>query len=622
MEVSEANKATYTFDGFRLDAGKRLLFGPEGTQIPLMPKAFEILQHLVSNSSRIVEKDELMDKIWPDTAVEENNLTQNISAIRKALGERHKENRFIATIPGRGYKFVAEVEVADSVDATPENDAERSLPDMATVRMNRTRTALGVLLVAAVVVVSAFLLWPSPRPAIPINSIAVLPFKPISLDRRDESVEMGMADTLILKLSGVDNLKVQPLTAVRRFAAPDQDAVAAGRELGVDAVLDGRLQTSGDRIRANIQLIRVGDGETIWSGQFDEKLTDIFTLQDSIAQRVAAQLRISLGRKGTKRYTESVVAYQMYMLGNLHTRRLIKAEVEKGLEHYQKAIEADPQFALAYVEIANANRALVLTSDDPPKDRMPTAMAAAVKAVELDTELAEAWTALAISDFWYEWNWKTAEERHLHGIDLDPNNSQSRTFYAHLLSNIGRHNEAVREISRAREIDPASLLTNTIEGQVLFFAGETGAAEETLKRTIELDQRFWLAHLFLTRVYIVDGRWEDAISAGRKAAELSGGNAEALATIAYSLAMSGKRVEAEQILAELTHRSKVRFVPRYAMAQIHLALGDRDAAIANLQVAFEGRESLMTFLKVEPKWDPLREDPRFQEILSRMNLNS
>ena len=206
---------------------------------------------------------------------------------------------------------------------------------------------------------------------------------------------------------------------------------------------------------------------------------------------------------------------------------------------------------------------------------MPKAKTAAVRAVELDADLSEAWTALASSEFWYEWDWRSAEEHFRRGIDLDPASGLGRTFYAHLLSNLGRHDEAIREIKRARELDPASLITNAIEGQILFFAGNSQAAQEMLERTNELDQRFWLGHLFLTRVYLKGGGWEEAIASARKAAELSGGNAEALATVGYSLAMSGRTSEARQILSQLEERSKERYVPRYALAQLHLALGER-----------------------------------------------
>ena len=619
--ITPESSNIYEFEGFRIDSSKRLVYDSQGGPLSLMPKAFDLLLYLVTHPKRLVEKDELMTAVWPDTIVEENNLTQNISSIRKVLGERHKENRFIATIPGRGYKFVADVRKL-GLDAELDTDSEESPSIVQSQPTGSSRIVMigAALLIVAAVSIAALLLWPSAQPSSGISSIAVLPFKPIALDKRDESLEMGMADALILKLSDVETVKVRPFTAVRRFGAPDQDALVAGKELGADAVLDGRLQSVDDRIRVTVQLLRVHDGQQLWSGQFDEKLTDIFALQDSIARKVASQLSITLGRRGSKKYTSSVDAYQLYMRGNLHSRRLIKPEVEKGIDYFNKAIQADPSYALAYVELANAHRALVLTGDESPLEEMPKAKAAAIKAVELDPELAEAWGSLAVSDFWYDWDWSASEDHHRKALELDPGNASARLFYAHLLSNIGRHDEALSEIRKAREMEPASLITNAVEGQILFFAGQHAESEQVLKRTIDLDPNFWLPHLFLVRVYLADGRFGDAIVAAQRAAELSGGSAEANASMAFSMARAGRKQEAGKVLEELLERSRNRYVPRYAIAQILLALGDKEAAIAELEKAYQGRESLMVFLKVEPKWDELRNDPRFIGLLQRMRL--
>ena len=558
-----------------------------------MPKAFDILLYLVSNSQQVIEKDEIMGAVWPDTAVEENNLTQNISSIRKVLGERHGQNRFIATIPGKGYKFVADVAILSNDAEHPEDDDEAmeavsdgSMPNSETghaAGLFKKRKVSIVLLGAIAILIPAavVLSWrfkEGAAPAAEARSIAVLPFKPLILERRDESLEMGMADTLILKMSGVEKIRVRPLTAVRRYSAVDQDALAAGRELGVDTVLDGRLQIAEDRIRASVELLNVADGRQLWVGQFDEQLTDIFALQDSIAEKVANQLKFQLGARGRKSYTESVEAYQLYMRGNLHTRRLIRPEVEKGIEYYKKAIEVDPEFALAYVEIANARRALVLTSDAPAFEMMPEAKTAALKAVELDPELADAWTALATSDFWFDWDWQAAEQHYKRAIELDASSGSVRLFYAHMLSNLGRHDEAIAEIRRARQIDPASLITNAVEGQILFFAGDIAGSEEALRRAMDLDPNFWLSHLFITRLYLKRGQYAEAISEAKQAAELSGGSAEALATAAYALAADGRRAEAQELLKDLDERARRRYVPSYAIAQVHLAFGDKEKA--------------------------------------------
>ena len=631
-DANSASSVIYAFEEFEIDSSKRLLFDPNGKPLQLMPKAFDILIYLVKNHQRVIEKDELMDAIWPDTVVEENNLTQNVSSIRKVLGERHRENRFIATVPGKGYKFVADVRIAargDSIPARSIDSASESLAALpkkgsdSVVRRVFNERFLLISLAGLVVITSVGGAWwwnsVNSRSG-EVRSLAVLPFKPLTLDRRDESLEMGMADTLILKLSGVERVRVRPLAAVRRFSAVDQDVLSAGRQLGVDAILDGRLQIADDRIRATVQLLSVADGRQLWAGQFDEKLTDIFAIQDSITQKVANELKFQLGARSRKTYTESVEAYQLYMRGNLHARRLIRPEVEKAIEFYRKAIESDPGYALAYVEIANANRALVLTGDARSLDLMPAAKAAALKALELDPELADAWAALATSEFWIDWDWKGAEEHYKRAIELDPTNAPSRLFYSHLLSNLGRNNDAIVEIRKAREIEPASLITNAVEGQILFFAGDINGAETVLRRTIDLDGNFWLSHLFITRVYLSRGQWDEAAASALKAAELSGGSAEAIATAAYARSLGGRPEEARRILGDLTERAKSRYVPAYALAQIYLVLGDKDRTIEFLEKSIQEREPLMVFLKVEPKWDPIRNDPRFINILERMNF--
>ena len=622
--ANEASNGLYVFEGFTLDASKRLVFDSDGTPVPLMPKAFEILLYLVSNSQRVVEKDELMSAVWPDTIVEENNLTQNISAVRRALGEKHRENRFIATVPGRGYKFVAEVDQVGSFDAPAAvSDVE---PVATSVEDSPGRRPLLVGLAALVFIglLSAGLVWWRARPAsepFQIRSVAVLPFKPLASDHRDESLELGMADTLIMKLGSDENVAVLPLSSVRRFTALDQDAIAAGRMVNVDAVLDGSIQTADDRIRVSVKLLRVADSKQIWSGKFDEKLTDIFAVQDSIARRVAEALNIRLGRSAEKSLTDNVEAYQVYMRGNLHARRLIRSEVEKGIGYYEEALKLDPNFALVYVDMANAYRALVLTGDSPPQEMMPKVKAAANKALELDNTLAEAWTSQATCDFWYDWNWSSAEANNLRAIELDPYSAQSRLFYAHLLSNLGRNEEAIEQIRRARERDPVSLLVNAIEGQILFFAGQTDASAEALNRTIDMDPNFWLAHLFITRIHLRNGDYDQMIHSAERAAQLTGGNAEALATAAFGYAQSGRPDEARRILAELQERAKSRYVPEAAFAQIYAGLGEREAALDHLEKAFTERDSSMVFLKVEPKWDSLRNDPRFVELMRKMKFD-
>jgi tetratricopeptide (TPR) repeat protein len=419
-------------------------------------------------------------------------------------------------------------------------------------------------------------------------------------------------------------LKVPPIAAVCKFASAQQDPVDAGRQLGAETVLDGGIQIVAGRVRVSARLIRVGDGLQMWAGQFDEQLRDIFSIQDSISDKVSAALRPSLanGNRNRKTYTTDVNAYQSYMKGNLHARRLIRSEVVKGISYYEQAIADDPNYALAYVELANAYRAMVLTNDAKPAETMPKAKAAAIRAVELDDMLAEAWTALGICDFFYDWDWLAAETHFTKALQLDPHSGPAHGFYAHLLSNMGRHDHAVAEIKRARELDPLRLVINAMEGQILFFAGRADEAAKVLCATIDMDPSFWLAHLFMTRIYLDKKMFPQALKSAAKAKQITGGNAEATGTLGYTAAKFGQRKQAYRALEELEAAAGRGFVPAYAFAQIHLALGDRVRAMDLLEQAFEQREPLMVFIKVEPKWDALRSQPRFLQLMKRMKFDS
>ncbi|HKX84864.1 MAG TPA: winged helix-turn-helix domain-containing protein [Pyrinomonadaceae bacterium] len=622
--MEEQNQNILEFDDFRIDPGKRLLFRRD-VVVPLMPKAFDTMLCLVNRAGTVVEKDTIFAEVWPDTIVEENNLTQNISALRRAFGEKPGEHRYIVTVPGSGYKFVADVR--KFLDPAAESaEANSGRPDHATSERtvtNRRRLwliALSVLIILGVVSTTLYLLRNRPDDSESIRSIAVLPFRPLTLENRDESLELGMADTLISELGGAEGLTVRPLSAVRRFTTLEQDPVDAGRRLGVQAVLDGSIQIVGERVRVSARLFRVSDSKQVWAGQFDEKLTDIFSVQDSISERVANALKTPLGDKGRNRYTESVEAYQAYMKGSLHHSRLILPEVQKGIAYYEEAIKIDPNYALAYVGIANAQRSLVLTSNASPTQMMPKAKTAALKAIEIDSSLSEAQAVLGSIAFWYEWDWPAAENYLHRALELDSNSSQSHIAYAHFLSNLGRHEEAIVEAKRAREIDPTGPLTNTLEGQILFYAGNDEAAMDVLKKTIEMSPDFWLSYLCMARIYRRKEMYPEMIQAASRARDITQGNAESTAYVAIAHARSGKAEEARRILLELEARSSQRNVPSYDFALIYNALGDRDQALERLKEGFQKKEVQMVFLKIEPQWDGLRGDPRFKDLMKQMNF--
>ena len=417
--MNEPKTHIYEFGDFRIDVGRRLLLlRSDGESVPLTPKVFDTLLYLVEHSGAVLDKDALMAAIWPDIVVEENNLSQNIYTLRRVLGESRGEHRYIMTVPGRGYRFVADVRTDTNGDNPEGTEGSQLKPDEkpavetngeAASHLNQragkqNRRVLLALLVGIIIIglgIAVFYSWRTrtqPVPVTPVKIVAVLPFKPLVAENRNEALELGMADTLIARLSNSEKIVVRPITSVRGYGGLEQDSLAAGRELGVDSVLDGSIHIWGDRIRISARLVSVGDGKQLWAGQFDENFTDIFAVQDSISERVAAALIPQLDgaerQRLTKHDTENIEAYQLYLKGRYHAAKLTLPETNKAVSYYQQAIEIDPGYALAYARLANAYRNPTLTSDVPSSEAMPKAKAAALKAIEIDETLPEAHIAL------------------------------------------------------------------------------------------------------------------------------------------------------------------------------------------------------------------------------------
>lgn len=635
--MNEPINLVYKFGDFRIDVGRRILRRAEGELVALTPKVFDTLIYLVEHSGTVLDKDALMTAIWPDTVVEENNLSQNIYTLRRVLGEGRTDHRYVVTVPGRGYRFVADVERITDVEgegamepaAGVERFEERDGPPADDAQKTRGRLWLWVF--PSVIIVGITLLglyfWRShknPTSAPAIRTVAVLPFKPLLAENRNEALELGMADTLIARLSKSEKILVRPMTSVRRFVGLEQDSLDAGRALGVDAVLEGSIQSWGDRIRISARLVSVSDGRQLWAGQFDEKFTDIFTVQDSISQRVAAAVVPQLGgeesRRLSKHDTENVEAYQRYLKGRYHAAKLNLTETEKAVSYYRQAIEIDPTYALAYAGLANAYRNPTLTSDVPSSEAMKKAKAAASRALEIDDALAEAHIAMGLIAYWYDWDWEAAERHYSRALELNPNNADVHSAYAYLLSNTGRHDMAIAESRHARELDPLMLGKNAVEAQFLFFAGRSDEALERINQTFALEPNFWLAHLVLSKIYIGKKMYPEALAAATKARDLSGGLTETTAHIGYVLAISGKREQALEVLETLKKLSVDRYVPPYNIALIYNGLGEREETLAWLEKGYEQRDVRMTFLKVDPKWDVLRSNGQFISLVRRMRL--
>ncbi len=652
MPVNEPQLQIYEFGGYCLDAGKRLLARENGEEVPLTPKVFDTLLYLVRNGGKVIGKDELMREIWTDTIVEENNLSQNISILRRILGEKPGEGRFIATVPGHGFRFVPTVRALSEDDRPPTGDTsgekdtakgaekdstEVSDPDTRSPassngstlsrKTDRFKFALLALLLVIATGSLGFYFFRenlAQGQADRIKSIAILPFKPLVAENRDEVLEIGMADTLISRLSDNQEIIVRPLSSVRRFGNLDQDAADAGRALGVEAVLDGSIQRWGDDIRINARLIRVADGNLLWTGTFDEKFAGIFAVQDAISNRVATALSVRLGQdektRLTKHDTENIEAYQLYLRGRFHVFKLTPPEVQKGISHFEQAIAIDRGYALAYAGLADAYRSLALGSEMLPTDYLPKAKAAAQKAVELDDALSEGHTALAATIFWGDWSWAEAEGHFKRAVQLDPNSASAHLFYSHLLSNLGRHEEALAEIKLARQLDPLFPFGGALEGQSLAYAGRPDEALERLRKTSELEPNFWMPHLFSSAIYIEKGMYAEAVDAARVARKLAPSQTASVAFECYALAKMGRREELQTALDGLLKLSRERFVPPYHFALIYNGLGEKEETFKWLERGFEQRDPKMTFLKVDSKLNNLRSEPRFIDLMKRMNL--
>jgi len=633
--MNKVQTQIYEFATFRVDAGKRLLTKADGEPVPLTSKVFDTLLYLLRHCGKVIEKDELMREIWTDSIVEENNLNQNISILRRVFGEKPGEQRFIVTVAGHGYRFVPEVReisppaIGDdsAVEAVGSDDRSQQvsgneLESSVSKSDVRSERSFGIITLAAVALLGVgtlgfYLVRTFIAPAEAQNkSVAILPFKPLVIESRNEALELGMADSLIAKLGGSEHVIVRPLSAIRRFNSLDQDPISAGRSLGVESVLDGTIQTWGDRIRVSAKLIRISDGKQMWSGQFDKSSADILDVQDSISERVAAALNVNFD--GKRHSTKNIEAYQQYMKGRYHIAKGTPQDLKASIPYFEQAIEIDPGYALAYTGLTNAYGVLGLAGDLTIPDTIAKARNAERKALELDDSLGQAHISRCMGLFWYDWDWRSAESECIRAIESDPANSEFHGHYALVLSNTGRHAEALDEAKRSRELYPLDLAQNALEGQYLLHAGRVDEALVHLRKTSELEPNFWMPYWWTASAYIDKGMYAEAIVESDKEKRLTGSNVMPFG--AYALARSGKTAEARSVLQELLKFSPTRSVPSYGIALIYNALDEHDKSLEWLEKGFESRDPQMTFLKVEPKWNNLRNELRFIAIMQRMNF--
>ena len=538
--MNEAQAHIYEFGDFRLDASKHLLLKRDGEPVPLTPKVFETLLYLLQHRGTGLAKEELMKAIWPDTIVEENNLSHNISVLRRVFGEVRAGHRYIVTVPGWGYRFVAEVRT--------------------------TEKSASVSLVA------------------PMRAIVVLPFRPLVAEARDAALELGMAETLITRLSS-RAIVVRPISSVRKYMDLDQDPLAAGRELRVEFVLDGSIQRCGDQIRVTARLVNVTSGAAIWSGTFDEKFTSIFAVQDVISEKVAGALALGLTTvekmRLTKRYTENTEAYRAF------------------------------GFASAIGIL-------------PPNENWPRSEAAANNALALDETLADTYNPQAAVKLYYYRDWSAAERSFRRGIELNPNSPEIRHHYAMCLVLFGRNEEAITEMQRASELDPLALRNNLDRGKIFFFIREYDQAIDQFRKTLELEAPFAAAHEFLGYAYEQKGMHKEAVAQWSKALTSIGAGEQA-SSLERTYAASGfemaVRALARQRLEKLNDkRNRGAYVPAIEYVTAYTRLADKEQAFVWLHKAVRERNRLALELKVNPIYDKLRDDPRFAATVKCMRL--
>ncbi len=635
----------YEFEPFSLDASRRRLLR-DGADVPLKPKVFDTLLALVENSGRVVEKDELISRVWPDTIVEENNLTQNISAIRKALGERRDEHRYVVTIPGRGYRFVAEVRqtngasddesaalMAEGVEEKRAQDQQPLSPSAAPAsRRGSFRRLAAAALILSALLIGLVVALPrlrrganQPAPADPsapaVESIAVLPFVPLGANAGDEHTGPGMADALITRLSNSRRLTVRSTSASLRHAG--QDPVAAGRELNVDCVLDGKFQRAGDRVRVTVQLVRVRDGVTLWAATFEEKFTDIFAVQDSISEQVAGALTLRLTREDRehmlKRYTESTEAYQAYLKGRFLLDRRTAESVQRAKDYFQEAVERDPRYALAYSGLADCYHRFAQFRLAPVSEVIPKATEAAATALRLDETLAEAHATLGVINFRFLWDLPAAEREFRRALELDPRYATAHMWYGLHLMAQRKFAEADAEMRRALELEPLSITINNAMGDYYLQLRDYDRALEHYRKTIEMDPSLLVAQVGIARVYEQKGMYREALE---QYEVVRGKTKQMPGAAGYTYAVTGRRDEARRILKLMATATKESGDNPYMVAVIHAALGEKDAAFRWLEKSFDERALMPGPLLFDPRLDSLRGDERFKQLARRMNLPS
>lgn len=642
--MTNSANSTYAFDDFRLDPRQRLLRLRDDT-VPLTPKAFEMLLVLVESQGRLMTKEELLKAVWADSFVEESNLTQIVFVLRKALGET-PDRRYILTIQGKGYRFVGDVKVipGDGEAQLPAvmgaSDVVQSAADVPSHPLRRSSdrstgwtrrwifaAALALLLLTALAGISR---WrgartaPEPRGRV---MLAILPFQNLTGDPAQDYLSDGMTEEMISQMGNLDpqHLGVIARTSVMHYKTSQEPLDQIARELGVQYVLEGSVWRDADKMRVTAQLIQMKDQTHVWARQYDGDLSSLLVLQSEIALEIADEIQLTLGAPGhgaparvAAGPPQNAEAYDLYLRARYFWNQRTVEGFNRAIDYFQQAIAKDPSNARAYAGLADSYTLLDSYRGDPPGELLPKARVAALKALELDESLSEAHTSLALIVEDYDCDWKTAEKEYRRAIELNPNNATAHQWYAEYLGWLGRFDEALVESERARELDPLSLIIAVDNGQIFYYSRQYDLALAKFLAVREVDPNFRPG--ILLGPYAQKGMFADAL------ADLRGGfgprsdSPYYWSLLAYLYGRSGDPVRARQALAKLEEMNRHQPVDAAVVSWAYIGLGDKDHAMSWLEKAYAQHSFSMVTLKVDPRYDILRSDPRFQDLIRRIGL--
>jgi DNA-binding winged helix-turn-helix (wHTH) protein/TolB-like protein/Tfp pilus assembly protein PilF len=606
----------YEFGPFRIDVGNRFLLR-DGDIVPLSIKAFDVLLVLVRSRGDVVDKSDLIKQVWSDSFVEEGNLSHHVFMLRKQLGDQQHEHTYIETIPRRGYRFVADVrETYDDEPGTVETALATPLPRRAIVSLVAGATAI---IAAALVVTRLSSRSTTPQSSVSaIQSIAVLPFH-----SSDEYSGAGIADAITTRLSMQGGLLVRSTRTVVEAMDGKSDIAAIGRRLGVDAVVEGRVERVGERLRATARLVRSRDAAVVWSLPFDEAGDAPFVLEDAIADRIL-RTAASGSRTGGGRLvgsTSDAEAYRQYIVGRYYLAKASRERV-KALPYFQRAVDRDPRFALAYTAIAETWSSLGVWGTVKAEEWVTPAEQAAIHALQLDGNLSEAQSALASVRIYGYWDWKGAENGFRRALQLNPGNSLAQRQLAHCLQLLGRFDEAIAARKRACELDPVSTVVRREAALTYYMARRYDDAIREHETALAMNPNFDLSLINIGNAYVQKRQTTKGIQYLERAAaagDLARWNS--LAWLAYAYRRAGRTADADRLRNDLTTRARTEYVQPYLLAVASVeASGEQDRVFALLEESYRSRSIGIMNLKTEPAWDPIRTDPRFASLLHRMAL--